>query len=202
MTLQSRVAPDGTLHATSARGTLMGNRGIIHDPATRRLSGRRWTTRAWIACELCFRGRARKVWGRGWTELFFLDEVTALAAGHRPCFECRRAEAQAFARALGAVEGRPLRAPDLDRRLAPDRLGGDAPTRPMPAADLGSLPDGAVVHQGAAFWALRAGRTLRWSFGGYLPDAPPRGEVALVTPGAVLAALRWGYVPRWHPSAA
>ncbi len=113
MPLQNRVDPFGAIYAVSARGLFTGNRGVIHDPATKTLLSRRWTTRAWIVCECTFRGRRRDVMGRnapsggaGWTELFFLDEVTALAAGHRPCFYCRRAAAVDFARSFAQGQGR------------------------------------------------------------------------------------------------
>ena len=97
MPLQNRVTPAGDIVATPHRGLLTGNRGIIHDPQTRTLLKRRWTTKAWIACVCEFRGRRREVMaGRSWTELFFLDEATALAAGHRPCFFCRRGDANRF----------------------------------------------------------------------------------------------------------
>src|SRR6185295_16764435 len=97
MPLQNRVSPFGELVVSHARGTLMGNRGgRLHDDK-RRLTRRRWVSRQWICCVLEFKGRRRNVWGRYYTELFFLDEVTALAAGHRPCFECRRKDAERFA---------------------------------------------------------------------------------------------------------
>ena len=105
MPLQNRVDPFGDIHAVPERGAFTGNRGVIHDPATKTLLKRRWATRAWIVCDLVHpRGVRREPMGRnapsgnaGWTELFFLDEVTALAAGHRPCFYCRRARAADFA---------------------------------------------------------------------------------------------------------
>src|ERR1700690_2823153 len=101
MPLQNRVDPFANLFATPARGLLMGNRGgrIHNDDKT--LTSRRWASRQWICCVLDFRGRQRDVWGRFYTELFFLDEPTALAAGHRPCFECRRADALRFRDAIG-----------------------------------------------------------------------------------------------------
>ena len=112
MPLQNRVDPFGDIHAVSARGLFTGNRGIIHDPATRTLLGRRWTTKAWIICACEYKGRRREPMGlngrkggAGWTELFFLDEVTALAAGHRPCFTCRREAAKAYAAAFGEAFG-------------------------------------------------------------------------------------------------
>src|SRR3982750_3662131 len=97
MALQNRVDPFGELIATQARGTLFGNRGGRFHRDDRTLGKRRWASRQWICCVLAFKGRHRAVWGRGYTELFFLDEVTALAAGHRPCFECRRTAARTFA---------------------------------------------------------------------------------------------------------
>ena len=114
MALQNRVDPWGALHAVTQRGTMMGNRGgkIHRDDKT--LGKRRWASHHWICCELHFRGRHREVMGPAYTELFFLDEVTALAAGHRPCWECRRAEAKAF---LGGEK-----VESFDRRLHEERL--------------------------------------------------------------------------------
>src|SRR5690606_9191936 len=126
MPLQNRVTPEGEIIATAARGTLMGNRGgCLHGP-DRRLGRRRWVTRQWICCELQFRGRHRQVMTPGqYTELFFLDEATALAAGHRPCFECRRADAVRFARTWAQIEGQTGRAsaPHMDAALHAERLG-------------------------------------------------------------------------------
>ena len=97
MPLQNRVTPTGEIIATVHRGMFTGNRGIIHDPASRTLLKRRWASRAWLTCVCDFRGRRREVMaGRSWTELFFLDEATAFAAGHRPCFFCRREDANRF----------------------------------------------------------------------------------------------------------
>jgi hypothetical protein len=129
MPLQNRVDPFGNIHAVAARGMFTGNRGAIHDPATRTLLTRRWTTKAWIICDCDFRGRRREVMGRnapsgnaGWTELFFLDEVTALAAGHRPCFYCRRERAVEFARCFSAGQGRKtISAPEMDALLHRER---------------------------------------------------------------------------------
>ncbi|MCW5694862.1 MAG: hypothetical protein KIT48_21095 [Pseudolabrys sp.] len=97
MPLQNRVTPFADLIADPARGTLFGNRGGKFHRDDRTLGARRWASRQWICCVLDFKGRQRDVWGRYYTELFFLDEVTAFAAGHRPCFECRRKDAQRFA---------------------------------------------------------------------------------------------------------
>ena len=203
MPLQNRVTPFGALVADRARGEMFGNRGgRIHDPATRTLTGRRWASKAWICCVLSFKGRHRAVWGEGYTELFFCDEVTALAAGHRPCFECRRHDALAYQAAVarGLGRARPLSAPEMDARLHPERLaimagGGLA----LPA---GALPDGAVFARGDAAFAVRGGASLPWSPGGYGRPAPlPRGAVRVLTPPTTLAALRAGYAPLWHATA-
>src|SRR6266403_2748647 len=118
MPLQNRVTPTGDIIATPHRGMFTGNRGIIHDPATKTLR-RRWASQAWLTCVREFRGRRRDVMGgRSWTELFFLDEATALAAGHRPCFFCRREAAEKFRSAWTAGNGGDRRsAPGIDEVL-------------------------------------------------------------------------------------
>ena len=111
--LQNRVTPFGDLAAVSARGLFMGNRGGRFHTDVKTLTNRRWASRQWICCVLDFKGRHRNVWGRFYTELFFLDEPTALAAGHRPCFECRREDAVTFAakwRDANGLHARPPRA--------------------------------------------------------------------------------------------
>ncbi len=195
MPLQNRVTPDGEILALAARGTLMGNRGgRLHDPDSRTLI-RRWTTRRWIACELHFRGRRHEPMGSGYTSLFFLDEVTALAAGHRPCFECRRAEARHFL-GLSGLGG----ADELDRAAHASRLA-DRAKRTF-RASLAGLPDGAVVRQGESTLALRRGRLLRWSPSGYEVGAAGGSEpVDVLTPALFIEILRRGYQPRWHPTA-
>src|ERR1700681_773192 len=106
MPLQNRVTPFGDIVAISQRGLFMGNRGIIHDPATKTLLKKRWATKAWLICVCEYKGRWREVMGgRSWTELFFLDEAVALAAGHRPCFFCRRQSAEAFRAAWTKARG-------------------------------------------------------------------------------------------------
>jgi hypothetical protein len=106
MPLQNRVTPLGEIIATPHRGLFTGNRGIIHDPATKTLLNKRWSSPAWLTCVCEFRGRWREVMGgRSWTELFFLDEATAFAAGHRPCFYCRREDANRFRAAWEAGNG-------------------------------------------------------------------------------------------------
>ena len=189
MSLQNRVDPWGAIHAVIERGTMLGNRGgrIHRDDKT--LGKRRWASHHWICCELHDKGMHHDAMGRGYTSLFFLDEVTALAAGHRPCFFCRRAEAKAF---LGNT-----RVSDFDRALHAERLG------PKPDVTLNGLPDGAMVEIDGAAFALRGRDLLRWSFGGYAAalsrNATMRGR--LLTPPLFAAILRGGYSPRWHESA-
>jgi hypothetical protein len=200
MPLQNRVTPFGEIVAIPERGTLMGNRGgRIHDDA-QRLGRGRWTSRRWIACELSFRGVRRPVMGKGYTELFFLDEVTALAAGHRPCFYCRRREARAFARAFAEDDGSLPGADDMDAVLHAERLDGSAKRVHRAVAD--ELPDGSVVLLDGTPHALREDAALPWSPGGWVGRrARPRGCVALLTPLSVVTALRNGFSPRWHESA-
>ena len=204
MPLQNRIDPFGDLFATRARGLFMGNRGgRIHSDA-RTLTARRWASRQWICCVLDFKGRRRDVWGRSYTELFFLDEVTALAAGHRPCFECRRRDAEAFAEAwrnAQRLRSRPT-AGGMDEALHRERLDGRA--KRLHRRDIGKLPDGAFVALEANAFAVRGDALLRWTPGGYDARQPrPRGGKAdVLTPPAILAALSAGYQPHWHPSAA
>jgi hypothetical protein len=192
------VAPDGSLHAVAARGSMMGNRGgRLHRPDDS-LGATRWRSRAWICCLTEFRGRHRQVWGHGYTELFFLDEATALAAGHRPCFECRRADARSFAAAWGrAIGDDPPRAPAMDRILHAERL---APPEPVAVAD---LPAGTIFRNNDGFHLRTRDDALPWSFSGYgAPRTMPANTtVAAVTPAHVRAALAAGYRPHLHPSA-
>ena len=125
MPLQNRVTPTGDIIATPHRGMFTGNRGIIHDPATKTLT-RRWASRAWLTCLCDFRGWRREVMGgRSWTELFFLDEATAFSAGHRPCFFCRRQDANRFRAAWEKGNGfANVRAGDIDAVLQAERLSG------------------------------------------------------------------------------
>jgi len=203
MPLQNRVDPFGELFATPARGTLFGNRGGRFHTDAQTLTRRRWASRQWICCVLKFKNRQRDVWGRYYTELFFLDEVTALAAGHRPCFECRRKEAEAFAehwRRTFKLRERP-RAGAMDDVLHAERLDGRAKRRHRRKID--ELPDGAVIAIGEGAFALRGGALLPWTPSGYAArQRRPRGTtVDVLTPPAILAVLAAGYHPRWHPSA-
>jgi hypothetical protein len=204
MPLQNRVTPFGELIAVPARGTLFGNRGGRFHTGAKTLTARRWASRQWICCVLDFKGRQRDVWGRFYTELFFLDEPTALAAGHRPCFECRRKDAEAFAedwRAAHRLRRRPY-AFEMDAVLHGERLRGRA--KRLHRRNIDGLPDGAFVAFGEDAFAIRGDRILRWTPQGYDAEKPrPRGgAVDVLTPPAILAVLSAGYRPRWHPSAA
>jgi hypothetical protein len=218
MPLQNRVDPFGVIHAVPERGLFMGNRGIIHDPETKTLLKKRWALQAWIICVCEFRDVRREPMGRnrnggkaGWTELFFLDEVTALSAGHRPCFFCRRERASDFVQRFGVVFGiAEPRAPQVDKRLHKERLasGGRAPV--VSAEELAGLPDGAMVADGGDAYAMRGGKALRWSFAGYgdRVGGDPVGfggfagrPIRLLTPATTVSVLRQGYEPVWHASA-
>lgn len=210
MPYQNRVDPFGAIHADPARGLLTGNRGVIHDPRTQNLRRRRWSSRAWISCLCDFKGRKRTVMGAngpdgsaGWTNLFFLDEVTALAAGHRPCFHCRRAAASAFREHCRAAWDRPsLTAGDIDIRLHGERLASGGKPHLLPAEELAWLPDGTMVAIDTTAFAVKDGALLPWSFSGYDAARTPRGEPAtLLTPPGIVAVLARGYRPLWHASA-
>jgi hypothetical protein len=201
MPLQNRVTPSGEIVSTPQRGLFTGNRGIIHDPATRTLLNRRWSSKAWLTCVCEFRGRRRDVMGtRSWTELFFLDEATAFAAGHRPCFYCRREDANVFRAAWEKGNGRSgVRALEMDEVLHRERLDGRAKRlHPLPMP-LEKLPDGAVVQAGESYLIAR-GRALLWSFDGYRQVATQPREAALLTPPSTLRAFSAGYRPVLHPS--
>jgi hypothetical protein len=198
MPRQNRVTPLSELIADPARGLVYGNRGCLHDD--RGEIRRRFATRRWIACRLEFKGWRRKALlqpGR-FTELFFLDEATAFAAGHRPCALCRREDYNRFLELVGASG-----ADQIDERLHRERLAG-ADRRLQPAgAD--ELPDGAfVIHDGDP-WLVLGGHLLRWTPAGYTTRVRRSGrKVETITPASLLAVLRAGWepvVPLLHPSA-
>jgi len=213
MPLRNRVDPFGAIHAVAARGLFTGNRGIIHDAATRTLLRRRWTTKAWLICTCDFRGLRRDVMGRngragkaGWTELFFLDEVTGLAAGHRPCFFCRHPAARIFADCAADAPG--IAAPkagEIDARLHGERLASGGMAAPVDIQAMRALPEGTMVAHGAQAFAIRGGHLLPWSFAGYgQPLSMAAAAFAgwrVLTPPITVAALRAGYRPVWHASA-
>jgi hypothetical protein len=200
MPLQNRVDPFGNLFVSPARGLMMGNRGGRIHTDDKKLTTRRWTSRQWICCVLDFNGRQRDVWGRYYTELFFLDEVTAFAAGHRPCFECRRKDAERFALLFSGKTKR-ASAAVMDNILHAERLDGK--DKRLHRRKIDTLPDGAMIARGGAAWAVRGGKLLCWSPSGYgRTQTRPRGvDVDVLTPPAILAVLARGYTPLWHPNA-
>ncbi|MCJ9704242.1 MULTISPECIES: hypothetical protein [unclassified Bradyrhizobium] len=201
--LQNRVTPTGDIIATPHRGLFTGNRGIIHDPATRTLLTKRWSSPAWITCLCEFRGWRRPVMARrSWTELFFLDEATAFAAGHRPCFFCRRDDAKRFRAAWEAGNGvSKASAKAMDAVLHQERLDrGRKRLHPLPVP-LADLPDGAMVQQGEESFLVTQGRALLWSPAGYRAAERQPGEAALLTPPSTLRTLNAGYQPVLHPTA-
>jgi hypothetical protein len=196
VTLENRVDPFGRLIRTPARGGWMGNRGLLHDGD--RQIVRPWRLKAWLICRLEFRGRTRRVMTPGvYTELFFLDEATALAAGHRPCAECRRPDFQAFKAAAQASGAAGLeRAGDLDQALHAQRLDGDGSKR-MYRAEVVGLPDGVFVGIDGDAWLKRHGRLHRWTPAGYAASRQlPTGEAAVLTPRLTVEVIRSGYAPQ------
>ncbi|MEH2476065.1 hypothetical protein V1281_002763 [Nitrobacteraceae bacterium AZCC 2161] len=203
MPLQNRVTPFGEIVATPERGLFTGNRGIIHDPQTKTLLKRRWSSPAWITCVCEFRGRRREVMAtRSWTELFFLDEATAFAAGHRPCFYCRRDDANGFRAAWeeGNGVGR-LRATEIDAVLHAERLDGRVKRLHALPCAMEDLPDGAMVAATGDSYLIAGGEPLRWSFAGYSAVDIKLDDGLLLTPPSTVKALRAGYRPVWHASA-
>jgi hypothetical protein len=206
MPRQNRVTPFGDIVAVPERGTLMGNRGCLHDDAGR--IRRPWQVRRWIACVTDFRGRKRQLMTPGhYTELFFLDEATSLAAGHRPCAECRRERFNAFRGAwLAASKGSSLpTAEEIDRRLHAERVNPDRTKRCF-TATLAELPDGVMVgHEawGDSAHLVLGDRLLAWSAAGYTGRVARPGdlEVEVLTPESTVAAVRAGYTPDLHATA-
>jgi hypothetical protein len=189
--------------AAPERGFFTGNRGIIHDPQTRTLLKRRWASQAWLICTLDWRGVRRAVMGgRSWTELFFLDEATGLAAGHRPCFFCRREAAQAFRNGF-SIRGRAAmpKAHDIDAVLHAERLDGRRKRLHILQSAAAGLPDGTMVLQKEVPHLILGGLAWPWSLRGYGIPVMPLDCALLITPPSTVAALRAGYRPKIHPSA-
>jgi hypothetical protein len=210
MPRQNRVDPFGRLIAVPARGAWTGNRGCLHD--ARGNIVRRWTTRAWITCRLSFKERQRQIMTPNrWTELFFLDEATAFAAGHRPCGECRREDYLRFKAAW--VHGNPqfdltIETPieKIDLILQRERVSDPpAGARVMFTADIDILPDGIFIvgPDGETPWLVWGEHLLRWTPEGYDQpiDRPELSSVNVLTPRSMVAAFDAGYRPQVHGSA-
>ncbi len=209
MPFQNRVNPYGEIVATPARGHFMGNRGILHDEH-RRLGRARWRTKAWITCVLDWKAVKRKVMAPGaYTELIFLDEATACAAGHRPCAECRRADFNAFVRAWAEGTGwtadtRP-KVGDIDARLHAERVEPRTRRKITFRAPLDGLPDGTMVIMpdiAETPWLILGGGLLPWSMQGYgAMRERGSGMVEVLTPRSTVAAFAAGYRAHLHLSA-
>ncbi|MBP1876372.1 hypothetical protein J2Z19_006122 [Ensifer adhaerens] len=198
--LQNRVTPFGDVVAIGQRGLFTGNRGIIHDPATKTLLRRRWSSKAWLICVCDYGDRRRDVMARrSWTELFFLDEAVALAAGHRPCFFCRREAASGFRATWAGGSNTPPSAGELDAVLHRERQSrGRKRIHPLPspAAD---LPDGTMVVASGFAFTVVSGRCFRWTESGYRGPEPEIVAEGVLTPPSTVEALRAGYRPVLHP---
>ena len=188
MPLQNRVQPNGDIVAFAALGLMMGNRGGKFHRDDQTLGRRRWASTHWICCELSWKGHHHEPMGRGYTSLFFLDEVTALAAGHRPCFFCRRNEALAFIGTCKVAE--------FDAELHAQRLG-------QHEAIVRDLPDGAMIEHGPHAYAVKGSHLLQWSHSKYVLAIQRNSinKARQLTPPMIVEILAKGYQPRWHPSA-
>ena len=205
MPLQNRVTPLGALIAVPARGLVYGNRGCLHDDSGR--IRRRYAVKRWIACRLEFRG-----WRRGpllrpgrFTELFFLDEATAFAAGHRPCALCRRDDYVRFCHIWSQKHGAPSGADAIDAELHEERIDTRTRDRRLQRAKLDDLPDGAFFLESETPWLVLGNESLLWTPAGYTKRrARPSGATALITPPSLVEVLRAGWdpvVPFLHPTA-
>jgi hypothetical protein len=203
--LQNRVTPLGELVAHPARGLVYGNRGCLHDDWGR--IRRQYAVRRWIACRLEFRG-----WKRGpllqpgkFTELFFLDEATAFAAGHRPCALCRRADYVRFCDIWSQSHEGPVGADAIDAHLHAERIDARTRSRRVHRAAFDDLPDGAFVLESKTPWLVLGGELLLWTPAGYTKRrARPSGTAVLLTAPSLAQVLREGWrpvVPLLHPTA-
>jgi len=203
---RNRVTPLGELVTDPGRGLVYANRGCLHDRHGR--IRRRYNGRRWIACRLEFRGwhRTPLMQPGRFTELFFLDEATALAAGHRPCALCRRDDYQRFVAVWRELHPGQIGADAIDAQLHGERVDPGTRAHLCAAAPLDDLPDGTFVRRDGSSWLVLGAHLLSWTPGGYVARTPrPRGEQAVViTPRSLVEVLRTGWegaVPRLHPSA-
>jgi len=200
--LQNRVTPTGAIVADASRGLMMGNRGCLHGQG-RTLGVSRWRSKLWICCVLDWKGVRRDPMPPGrWTALFFTDEVTALAAGHRPCAYCRRRDFLDFAEAWRVARGlvHRLRAAEMDEILHRERVDRLRRQITYPRTRAGA-PDGTMIRVDGIIGLLLGGRLRPWSFDGYGPAVTvPSGAVEVLTPPSIVAAVAAGYRPLVHPT--
>lgn len=204
MNLQNRIDPWGKLNQSNSRGTWLGNRGILHNNSKEIVAP--WRHKAWIICNLEFKDRKREVFSpKKYSELFFLDEATALSAGHRPCAECRRARYNEFKAAWCSAntDGVSVPASQIDKQLHSERAirGGGKVTFEI---KFSQLPEGAFVDIDGDALLYWQGELKRWSFEGYksydyLPA--PSDLVTVLTPSSIVNTLQHGFLPQVHESA-
>lgn len=207
MPLQNRVDPWGSLQSVSARGAWLGNRGILHDENRQVVAP--WRHKSWVTCKLEFQGRKREIFSPGkYSELFFLDEATALSAGHRPCAECRRERYSEFKAIWCTVNlengsSTDISVAQIDKQLQMERAvrgGGKVTYR----TDFGAVPAGAFIEIGGGAFLLWQGRLHQWSVHGYSPTnlVPSQLDVVtMLTPASIVRALQHGFRPQVHESA-
>ncbi len=203
MSLRNRADPFGHLHAVPERGSLMGNRGGCFHRDDKTLKDRQWTSQRWIICQLEFKDRRRQLMRPGhYTELFFLDEATALAGGHRPCFECRRKDAETFrdSVARSGVIAAGASVTEIDRLCAGEIqiVLGKGASRESVSPE--TLPDGAMYAAGGAAFLIHKRRAYAWSFSGYGPPVPLHPSGTRLTPAVTCAAINNGYQVAQHTS--
>jgi len=199
MPLQNRVTPEGAIIRTDARGSLMGNRGVLHDDDQEIVRNRRGI--AWVTCLLEFKGRTRELMQPGhYTELFFLDEATALAAGHRPCGECRRVRLDEFLEAwqLAGLASAKVKVGEVDQALDAARITRDGEEGKVTfIAEADELPDGTFIRLADEPWLVNRGVMNQWTPEGYRARKPlPQGEVEVLTPEPLVQVLRAGFAPQ------
>lgn len=199
MPLQNRVTPYGEILALPGRGLMMGNRGVLHDDCRRIV--RQTQVKRWITCLIEFRGRHRTIMKpRSYTELFFLDEAAAFAAGHRPCAECRNADYKRFRALWEARFGRVSGVDEIDAVLHAERLDGR--TKRTVRAGIATLPDGTYVSIDGIPWLVWGDTLAAWSDAGYgeRRSRMSHGDVEVLTPPSIVAVFEAGYKPKAHPS--
>jgi hypothetical protein len=204
MPLQNRVMPTGEIVADPSRGLMLGNRGCLHGQG-RELGATRWRSKLWICCVLDWKDVRRDPMPPGrWTALFFLDEATALAAGHRPCAYCRRSDYADFTEAWRAAQSLPRRplAAELDAQLHRERVDRTRRQRTV-FRQVTGLPEGVMIRQAGIVGLLAGGTLLPWSLSGYDSRAASvrAGLTEVLTPPSIVAAIEAGYRPMVHPSA-
>lgn len=204
MPLQNRIDPWGNLSAINARGEFLGNRGILHDKEKNIV--RPWKHKKWVTCELSFKGIRRELFGNGYSELFFLDEVTALTAGHKPCAHCRRSRYKEFkyfwCLATSLPESSSVSSEKIDSQLHLERVSSTR-TKVLFRKNFGEVPDGTIIALGEEAYLVWGGSLHKWSHHGYvstLPLPPKNESVQVITPKTIVQMYQVGFKPLVHTS--